>query len=430
MSASNREEMGKALWQALKENTPQSNKAALELLKLGADPNYLLISKQNSLKNRPLHLAVSNNDINMIRQLIAHNADLSIKNANPNTPLTYAALEDRWNCVVELAKYKTWANASTSFGTALFIALKVNQPQSIIVAKALLAASINPNLCFEVAKTGTWSTLHYAVRNADEEIIRLLLENGATPQLLNDKKQTALQLAIASQNWAGINAYSAAKKNIFKDARRIYLVLRQGHEQEGNLFRKLPLELLVNICQYFCTEFTAKNIPTHSQYKKIIADMVVEDKRQKQAAAELPIKQAAAFKIIYQMLRAGTTVIFADEDFLEDKENLSPSELIKYVETAVKIGGKKNAMIAQAWKLAQEHYLNCEPSNIPLFKGAYDWAFANSTFGISKMTGTTFLSSRSVCDQTFFLTKEKIARASLNESSRTGKMYRIITTKS
>ena len=59
-----------------------------ELLEAGADPNVRVRGQQGQT---PLHMAVSNNDAQLVKTLISHSANVNAKNDFNETPLYHAA---------------------------------------------------------------------------------------------------------------------------------------------------------------------------------------------------------------------------------------------------------------------------------------------------------------------------------------------------
>lgn len=71
-----------------------------ELISNGAD-----INEKNVDNNTPLHLATNENDIDIVRELISKGADINGKNLDNNTPLYLALERNNLNICYELIKY-------------------------------------------------------------------------------------------------------------------------------------------------------------------------------------------------------------------------------------------------------------------------------------------------------------------------------------
>lgn len=77
------------------------NQAVDALLRAGADPNVLDLSKHYT----PLILAVQHNDLEMVNSLLAANANPNIQNDTGYTPLHYALLQKNYDIAEALVNH-------------------------------------------------------------------------------------------------------------------------------------------------------------------------------------------------------------------------------------------------------------------------------------------------------------------------------------
>jgi uncharacterized protein len=162
--------------------------AARALVEGGADVNQ--VGADNT---SPLLIALVNGHYSLATMLLEHRANASLADANGRTPL-YAAIDLR--------------NQQWSQGPAPEL------PQSVHLAmiKQLLAADADPKATItgKVKHRGSfdmrWTDLKggtpflRAAWNGDIEVMNLLLEHGADPNVMTDKKETAL-LLLAGAGW-------------------------------------------------------------------------------------------------------------------------------------------------------------------------------------------------------------------------------------
>lgn len=206
------------------------------------------INIQNTLKNTPLHEAVSEKNIDMVKLLLAANANVNLENECGANPLLHCLRESR--CYFNFSDYffaqieiiKLLINAksnvnlqflntyTTDLGkTALHFAVNVN---NIPAVKLLLAAKANKNIPDAYGKTALYyaqtqemkdllneigslsnkeqnmdmdidhqdewgkTQLHRAVWHRDSETVRILINKGANLNI-QDQSNNATPLYIA-----------------------------------------------------------------------------------------------------------------------------------------------------------------------------------------------------------------------------------------
>ena len=169
-------------------STLASNDTLSLLLEKNADPNI-----QNMAGNTPLHLACKINAPNIARRLLQDTRiNVNLKNKEEgNTAIHIAstvANEDILSLLLD--KYSDPNIQNMAGDTPLHIACKMNAPK--IVKRILQDSRINVNL--KNAVEGN-TALHIASTVANEDILSLLLEKNADPNIQNMAGNTSLHTA-------------------------------------------------------------------------------------------------------------------------------------------------------------------------------------------------------------------------------------------
>lgn len=141
----------------------------------------------------PLLCAINNNDAEMVRLLLQHDASDDIKDTRGDTPLTLAMKRGHWRCVVTLCENgKTFSEEIVN--QALLQAVKEKQYRA---ADALLHyARADANFVDEGSDTRT-TLLHLAVINEQPEMAALLVKYGAKfDGAFDSNGDTPLHLAV------------------------------------------------------------------------------------------------------------------------------------------------------------------------------------------------------------------------------------------
>jgi ankyrin repeat protein len=163
-------DISKALLDAIKHNKREETVKCL--LEKGA-----LTTQIDEDKHGCLHWAVRNRCLDIIKLLMAHEADATAENKKNQTPMDLAVESGHWDCVLAIAKGLTKKNNpkdKARCGSALLTAIQENQPEKTI--ESLLKAG---------ASTACWvypngeGCLHWAVRNRRLDIIKLLMAHEA-----------------------------------------------------------------------------------------------------------------------------------------------------------------------------------------------------------------------------------------------------------
>ncbi|EFA07512.1 pyrexia [Tribolium castaneum] len=159
------------------------------LLQHGAE-----ISARDALNRAtPLHCAASKGHLSAVKLLIRHGADVNAGLDN-KSPLHYAVQSLAIDCVKELLENNAIPNTSQVYSeTPLHVAAALGAPE---IVKLLLdhGAAVNVQ-----CGTDKLTPLHLAAEDSDAESARLLIDAGAQLTSENHKKQTPLHLAALSQ---------------------------------------------------------------------------------------------------------------------------------------------------------------------------------------------------------------------------------------
>jgi ankyrin repeat protein len=175
------------------------------LLAAGADPNV-----PNKLDITPLLQASRYGDAGMISLLLASGARLADEVPSTEAPLMAAARAGSAKAVKVLLDAGADPNGTDPLDkqTALMWATAEGH---LDIVSVLLAAGADPNLQARVSTltarknadfpSGGFAALHWAARNGDEAMIRLLLDNGADINTKNGDGSTPMMLAIVNDRF-------------------------------------------------------------------------------------------------------------------------------------------------------------------------------------------------------------------------------------
>lgn len=149
------------------------------LLRKGADINEL-----NGFDETPLHLACRNRQNAMVELLLSHGAkpSLSKRDSSGATPLHFAAS-------TMIMKTSGWKYAG-AIGSVYAPTTREIKPSEELI-EILLQAGADPNIPTNRGNT----PLHTAAYQGHLKVVMLLLANGANPLLKNDEGETAETLA-------------------------------------------------------------------------------------------------------------------------------------------------------------------------------------------------------------------------------------------
>src|ERR1700722_7369030 len=185
----------------------------------------------------PLLFAIRDGNVPMMRLLLDHSADLSQSSGNHTSPLLIALLNGQVAMATELVNKGADVNAADDYHrAALFAAIDLRNfnhekygdlptdgrdPLELI--KALLKKDANPNLRTDTTPVhglmqfdASWVNFDgetpfvRAALSGDIEVMRLLLESGADPNIATTQGSTAL-MAAAGINWIPGQTYTRSE---------------------------------------------------------------------------------------------------------------------------------------------------------------------------------------------------------------------------
>lgn len=157
--------------------------------------------------------AIRDNSISQMNKLLVTGVDLAATNSKDQTPIQYALLLQRWNCINAIikAKIKTDAEDKAKYGLALLAFVKRNDYEN---AKRLLEAGA---LQKWVSSVSMYSCLHHAVANNNTRLLKLLLAHGGSLASKNDIGLTPIQLAVNLRRWDMVKDIAQARPTNDKD---------------------------------------------------------------------------------------------------------------------------------------------------------------------------------------------------------------------
>ncbi|WP_205883087.1 ankyrin repeat domain-containing protein, partial [Legionella anisa] len=169
---------------------------------------------RNKELNTGLHLAVVAQNKDLLKLLLKHNADISLKNRKGLTAIQLAAEIEAWECYQLIADYGSKREISNNNNFMEIdepkITKKVSpreaykeavQQGNIAEIAQLLAAKVSVNTVVD-AQLNT--LLHVGVKTQNLELIRLALQNGAVSNRKNKQGKTPLELALENKAWSCI----------------------------------------------------------------------------------------------------------------------------------------------------------------------------------------------------------------------------------
>ncbi|XP_062609750.1 ankyrin repeat and SOCS box protein 8-like isoform X1 [Saccostrea cucullata] len=151
----------------------------------------------------PLHIACLHSNIEVIRLLLNHDADVNVKDSTNRTPLHYATLANRSDVVNLCIENGADVNHQTSSGkTALMYAV---QEKNLAIVQAIVDAGADVSLKDVKGGTALEICLLSGGRTANTDIVKALLQAGSDPNAENLYKATPLMLAAGTGQLEVIN---------------------------------------------------------------------------------------------------------------------------------------------------------------------------------------------------------------------------------
>lgn len=228
------------------------------------------INAFNNKHQTALHIAVSETrDSQILKQLLAHNADKELADREGNTPLHLAVQYGNLFYAEPLLESKSNVNAVNQEGLSPLHILIKNALTDLQVANYL---KYNPDMTLEDKNGDT--PLHLAVRMKKSKIVKLLLEAKANPELVNNKNSTPLQVAQDNELRALLQFKTiSAKEGVWlkQQITQLSEKIMQEEKPYGSQAESLKKEIM--------SVLEDKNIPAEQQFflaiKKLQAKLLV-----------------------------------------------------------------------------------------------------------------------------------------------------------
>lgn len=168
------------------------------LLENGANPNKMQNWSYFFATGTPLHIAASKNSTDLVELFIKYHANVNLRNEWGETPLHVAAYYGANESLIDAlvmagasVNKTNGLNSWTAPGSPLHIAAQRGHLNSI---KALLKNGAEINLLNEKDETAVMM----AVKNDQIAVLKLLLEHSPNLRLVNEGGQTVLDMASKS----------------------------------------------------------------------------------------------------------------------------------------------------------------------------------------------------------------------------------------
>jgi ankyrin repeat protein len=190
---------------------------AAALLAHGADPNIICRPRQNYSTDRTttgasLHFAVGRGDEAMVALLLTNRADLTLRSPLGESALDIAAILGKPRIVRQLIAAGADVNVASNpqvSQTPLHLATSGGYRE---VVALLLEHGANPNVTAHLSRNGA-TPLMTAAAQGNSEIASLLLKHKADPNLTDQNGDMALLFAIQKQSPATVRALLAGGAN-------------------------------------------------------------------------------------------------------------------------------------------------------------------------------------------------------------------------
>ena len=152
--------------------------------------NPSIKGKHNDL----LHIAIKNDDKNMIEFLLSKSIDLELKDEDGKTALEIAADTKKIKIVKKLLFHGAERNKDKSYELRSYVINRDPKKDIPVDFTTFFIASYDPYNCFEQGKHN--DLLHIAIRNKDIKMINFLLYKRINLELKDEDGKTALEILV------------------------------------------------------------------------------------------------------------------------------------------------------------------------------------------------------------------------------------------
>ena len=140
--------------------------------------------------NTLLHLALKNNDTEMVTLLLNAKVPIEAQNNEGLSVLHRAAWDDK--CAIVKLILAKGASIDAQDGSTKFTALHwAAWNGHVDMVELLLGADAK----IDIQDNGGMTALHWAAKEGEKEVVELLLDAGANKEIKNTEKKSAVQLA-------------------------------------------------------------------------------------------------------------------------------------------------------------------------------------------------------------------------------------------
>jgi len=195
--------------------------------------------------NTPLHFAVKNVDIEIVKMLLDRGADVDAINPSSVTPLHIAVGSKKVEIVELLLNHGACVNArDCNSSTPLLLAAKDGSEE---IVKLLLKHGADVNSAYTCTSIEGYTPLCLAVRGGCEKVVKLLLECGANVHAQDKGGKIVLHFAVEKGDEKLVKLLLKCGANIHAQDKGGKSVLHFAVEEGDEEFVKLLLECGANI---------------------------------------------------------------------------------------------------------------------------------------------------------------------------------------
>jgi len=163
------------------------------LIKNNADKTW----RSSTSNNYCMHWAVINNDFPMLKLLLENGFNMTSKNRDHQVPLELACSLGHWECAEAFITQPSFTFVPGRRHAALLQAVIAKRSRLVAFLLKAGASLVKADILDDKGN----SCLHWATRNDDDDMIMLLLENGAEQTAINHSNKTPIRLACEESKW-------------------------------------------------------------------------------------------------------------------------------------------------------------------------------------------------------------------------------------
>ena len=202
-------------------------------------------SKNKKRTDTPLHFAVRNGDIEIVKMLLDRGADVDAINLYNVTPLHIAVESKKVEIVELLLNHGACVNArDCNSSTPLLLAAKDGSEE---IVKLLLKHGADVNSPYTCTSIEGYTPLCLAVRGGCEKVVKLLLECGANVHAQDKGGKIVLHFAVEKGDEKLVKLLLKCGANIHAQDKGGKTVLHFAVEKGDEKFVKLLLESGANV---------------------------------------------------------------------------------------------------------------------------------------------------------------------------------------